>query len=54
MVKGLKIDPSTRAYVIWKGMLQRCSNPKGDGFEYYGGREMAKQAVWASRQTVYR
>ena len=29
---------STSTYTIWKGMKQRCLNPKNKRFKHYGGR----------------
>lgn len=32
-------NPSTgRIYGIWSGMIQRCYNPNGSGYDNYGGR----------------
>jgi hypothetical protein len=28
----------TRIYLTWRGMIQRCTNPKDAAFAYYGGR----------------
>lgn len=28
----------TAEYRAWQAMIQRCTNPKNDNFEYYGGR----------------
>jgi len=31
---------------IWKGMIQRCTNPKRDAFIYYGGRGIEVCQRW--------
>lgn len=36
----------TRLYNIWSNMKQRCINPKGTMFEYYGGRGIAVCPDW--------
>lgn len=36
----------TRAYNIWHGMIQRCSNPKRPDYARYGGRGIAICAEW--------
>jgi hypothetical protein len=28
----------TTTYFIWSGIIQRCCNPKSNGYKYYGGR----------------
>jgi hypothetical protein len=38
----------TRAYVIWSGMRQRCSNQNRDKFAYYGGRGITVCVEWSS------
>lgn len=36
----------TRIYKIWKGMLQRCSNPKNPDFRHYGRRGISVCEAW--------
>jgi hypothetical protein len=36
----------SRAYVIWKGMHQRCGNPNSEGYENYGGRGIKIDPRW--------
>jgi hypothetical protein len=33
-------------YSAWRGMRQRCLNPKNPGFRYYGGRGITICARW--------
>jgi hypothetical protein len=33
-------------YYLWRGMLQRCENPKVAGYQYYGGRGITVCARW--------
>ena len=35
-----------RLHVIWKGMKQRCYNPKSDNYERYGGRGIRVYDEW--------
>ncbi len=35
-------------YGTWRGILQRCNNPKTPGFENYGGRGILVCERWAS------
>jgi hypothetical protein len=36
----------SREYQSWRGMIQRCTNPKAKGYEYYGGRGIAVCDEW--------
>lgn len=38
----------TPTYGSWKQMIQRCTNPHTDGYEYYGGRGIAVCERWRS------
>lgn len=38
---------SDPAYLVWKNMKSRCSNPKATGYENYGGRGIKVCAKWA-------
>lgn len=38
----------TRAYKIWAGMIQRCTNPKREAYSYYGGRGIRVCDRWMS------
>lgn len=31
---------------VWRGMISRCENPKGAGYEYYGGRGIKVCEEW--------
>jgi hypothetical protein len=37
---------SSSAYNSWRGMMERCQNPKHVGFEYYGARGIAVCDRW--------
>lgn len=37
---------ATRIYRIWKHMVYRCTRPKDDAFEYYGGRGITVCDEW--------
>lgn len=36
----------TPTYTVWKGMHQRCTNPKSSVYKYYGGRGISVCARW--------
>lgn len=36
----------TRLYNIWKGMRQRCTNPKATDYALYGGRGVTFAPEW--------
>ncbi len=36
----------TRLYTTWNAMLQRCSNPKNNRYEYYGGKGITVCEDW--------
>src|SRR5579872_5899824 len=36
----------TREYRIWKGMIERCTNPSQRCFKYYGGRGISVCQEW--------
>jgi len=36
----------SKVYGLWKGMLQRCENPKAPAYENYGGRGISVSAEW--------
>lgn len=36
----------TRIYRIWKGIKNRCYNPKANNYKYYGGRGIAVCEEW--------
>lgn len=38
----------TRLYCIWKGMRQRCNNPKNHAYHHYGGRGITICKEWDS------
>lgn len=41
----------TRLYSIWRGMLDRCTNPREASFPRYGGRGIAVCSEWGTFQT---
>lgn len=43
----------TRAWVSWNMMLQRCTNPKRDKYEYYGGRGIKVCERWLTFENFY-
>lgn len=44
---------NTRAYRSWQAMRQRCSNPKTEGWEYYGGRGISVCDQWQVFEQFY-
>lgn len=36
----------SREYSVWRGMLQRCENPKASGYKHYGGRGIVVSKRW--------
>ena len=45
---GGAADKEKRLYTIWKGMKQRCENPKNKSYKYYGARGIAVCDQWSS------
>jgi hypothetical protein len=43
----------TPVYRSWKGMFQRCNNPKDKDFKYYGGRGISVCKRWRSFENFY-
>src|SRR5690349_16996798 len=43
----------TRVYEVWKGMKQRCSNPKHISYPYYGGRGIRVTPEWEEFENFY-
>lgn len=43
----------TRVYNIWKGIRDRCLNPKDTAFKYYGGRGITVCAEWSDFSVFY-
>ena len=43
----------TRIYRIWKGMIQRCYNPKNTGYKHYGGRGITICQQWRIFEQFY-
>ena len=43
----------TKIYVIWQSMVQRCSNPLKDNYDYYGGRGIDVCQDWKKDGTVF-
>jgi hypothetical protein len=48
-VKGAE----SRAYMIWRQMRQRCSNPRKASYVYYGGRGIRVCPEWESFATFF-
>jgi hypothetical protein len=40
-------------YKVWAAMIQRCTNPKTQGYENYGGRGIAVAPAWREFKTFY-
>jgi hypothetical protein len=36
----------TKFYILWRGILQRCNNPKSKSFHNYGGRGI--KCLWSN------
>lgn len=43
----------SREYITWKGLKQRCYNPKATGFKYWGGRGIKVCARWRRSFTAF-
>lgn len=43
----------TRLYNVWKGMHQRCNNPKNEFYEAYGGRGIKVCREWDDFRIFY-
>lgn len=41
-----KNGKSSLTYTSWDGMIQRCTNPKDEGWRYYGGRGIRVCERW--------
>jgi hypothetical protein len=41
-----RVGPKPAEYITWTLMKQRCGNPKGQNFKYYGGRGITVCARW--------
>src|ERR1700686_3154549 len=37
---------NTRAYTSWQAMWARCTKPKNDNYQYYGGRGITIHPEW--------
>jgi hypothetical protein len=44
---------NTREYRTWSGMIERCSNPKRNGYEHYGGRGIKVCDRWHKFENFY-
>ena len=40
-------------YVAWASMVQRCTNPKAQQWEYYGGRGITVCAEWLESYEIF-
>lgn len=47
-------ESKTRLYKIWINMLDRCSNPKCDAYNNYGGRGITVSTTWGDFQNFKR
>jgi hypothetical protein len=43
----------TKIYMVWSGMLSRCSNEKSRGFHRYGGRGIKVSESWKDFRNFY-
>ena len=43
----------SRLYNIWRDMRSRCTNPKNNSFQYYGGRGISVCEDWQSDFTAF-
>jgi hypothetical protein len=43
----------TPVYIVWESMIQRCTNPKKDGWEQYGGRGITVCDAWRMFENFY-
>ena len=43
----------SRVYRIWVSMVQRCTNPKADAYENYGGRGISVCNAWLQFENFY-
>lgn len=43
----------TRVYRIWKGMIQRCTNPNNKGYKIYGAKGIGVCDEWKGEQGFY-
>ena len=39
-------EGKTRLYIVWRAMKQRCLDPNGIGWKYYGGRGVTIHEPW--------
>ena len=46
--------PRDRLYIIWKGMRQRCRDPKKDHYDRYGGRGITVCEDWEDYAVFHR
>jgi hypothetical protein len=44
----------SRCYRIWRGMIQRCTNPNHELYHNYGGRGVTVSDDWRSFELFYR
>lgn len=40
-------------YIVWDGMIQRCTNPKHEAWKYYGGRGIKVCDRWRVFKNFY-
>ena len=44
---------NTKAYGTWEGMVQRCNNPKSEGYPNYGGRGIQICSDWLDFENFF-
>lgn len=47
-IKNVDLSTSGKLYNTWKGIRQRCTNPKATGYKYYGGKGIKVCEEWSS------
>jgi hypothetical protein len=51
---GETVDGIPRLYRIWGNMKSRCTNPKTENYELYGGRGISVCAEWSESYIAFR
>lgn len=44
---------NTKTYGVWEGMVQRCNNPKSEGYPNYGGRGIQICSSWLDFENFF-
>lgn len=45
-IRNIDLSSSGRLHYTWKGIRQRCTNPKATGYQYYGGKGVKVCEEW--------